>query len=299
MANGSVGETVMELIVKNLSHVYGLGTPFERKALHAIDLHIPSGSYTAIIGHTGSGKSTLIQHLNGLLRPTSGEIQLGDFIVTAGKKRINLRPLRRKVGLVFQYPEYQLFEETVEKDIAFGPLNYDLPEDLVRSRVKEVMSLVGLDYKKYKDVSPLSLSGGQKRRVALAGVLVLQPEVLILDEPTAGLDPRGKSEILEQLYLLHRQENRTTILVTHNMEDAARYADQIIVMKDGKIFLQGTPAEIFQQGEAIQQIGLDLPDITKFILQLNKHINPSIPTDIFTIEKLEEVLSKRRKVIKR
>lgn len=289
----------MELIIKNLSHVYGVGTPFERKALHSIDLHIPSGSYTAIIGHTGSGKSTLIQHLNGLLRPTTGEIQLGEFVVAPEKKKLSLRSLRRKVGLVFQYPEYQLFEETVEKDIAFGPLNFDLPEDLVRKRVKEAMTLVGLDYEKYKDVSPLSLSGGQKRRVALAGVLVLQPEVLILDEPTAGLDPRGKSEILEQLYRLHRQENRTTILVTHNMEDAARYADQIIVMKDGKIFLQGTPAEVFQQGEAIQQIGLDLPDITKFILQLNQHVHPPISTDIFTIEKLEEVLSKRRKGIKR
>lgn len=288
----------MDINVSNLSHVYGLGTPFERVALAQINLAIPSGSYTVIIGQTGSGKSTLIQHLNGLLRPTSGEVQIGDVTVSFSKK-VNLHLLRKKVGLVFQYPEYQLFEETVEKDIAFGPSNYDLPDELVRNRVREAMTLVGLDYERFKDESPLKLSGGEKRRVALAGVLALQPEILILDEPTAGLDPQGKREILERLYRLHRKEKWTTILVTHNMEDAAKYGDHIVVMKDGSVFLQGTPAEIFMQGDKIQEIGLDLPDITKFILKLNKKLQPPLPTNIFSMEKLVELLAKRQKVGKR
>lgn len=288
----------MDLIVKQLTHVYGKGTPFERLALHPIDLHIPSGTFAAVIGHTGSGKSTLVQHFNGLLRPTAGSVQVGDLVVT-GEKKQNLRELRRNVGLVFQYPEYQLFEETVEKDIAFGPSNFDLPEALIQTRVKEAMELVGLSYEKYKDVSPFSLSGGQKRRVALAGVLALQPKVLVLDEPTAGLDPHGKKEILSRLYRLHQKEGWTTVLVTHNMEDAARYADQIIVMKDGGVFLQGTPAEVFLHGEVIQQAGLDLPDITRFILDLNKKLDCPLPTDIFSLDKLEAELLKRRKAAKR
>ncbi|RXT05338.1 energy-coupling factor transporter ATPase [Ammoniphilus sp. CFH 90114] len=288
----------MDLIVRQLTHVYGQGTPFERLALHPMDLHIPSGTFTAVIGQTGSGKSTLVQHFNGLLRPTSGEVQVGDLVITSHRKQ-KLRDLRRKVGLVFQYPEYQLFEETVEKDIAFGPSNFDLPAELIKARVKEAMELVGLSYEKFKDVSPFSLSGGQKRRVALAGVLALQPKVLILDEPTAGLDPHGKKEILERLYRMHKQEGWTTILVTHNMEDAARYADQVVVMKDGTVFLQGTPEEVFQHGEKIQEIGLDLPDITQFILKLNLGLERPLPTNIFSMNKLEEELLKRRKVAKR
>ncbi len=288
----------MDLIVKNLTHVYGKGTPFERQALQPINLHIPTRSFTAIIGQTGSGKSTLVQHFNGLLRPTTGEVHVGKTVITNNKKQ-NLRELRRKVGLVFQYPEYQLFEETVEKDIQYGPLNFDLPEDLIRARVKDAMKLVDLDYEVFKDLSPFALSGGQKRRVALAGVLVLQPQVLVLDEPTAGLDPHGKKEILQRLYRMHQQEDWTTILVTHNMEDAARYADQIIVMKDGGVYLQGTPAEVFQQGAAIQEVGLDLPDITQFILQLNEKLDQPLPTNIFTMEQLEQELMKRRKVAKR
>ncbi|WP_134704797.1 energy-coupling factor transporter ATPase [Ammoniphilus sp. YIM 78166] len=288
----------MDLIVKNLTHVYGKGTPFERQALQPINLHIPTRSFTAIIGQTGSGKSTLVQHFNGLLRPTTGEVHVGKTVITNNRKQ-NLRELRRKVGLVFQYPEYQLFEETVEKDIQYGPLNFDLPEDLIRARVKDAMKLVDLDYEVFKDLSPFALSGGQKRRVALAGVLVLQPQVLVLDEPTAGLDPHGKKEILQRLYRMHQQEDWTTILVTHNMEDAARYADQIIVMKDGGVYLQGTPAEVFQQGAAIQEVGLDLPDITQFILQLNEKLDQPLPTNIFTMEQLEQELMKRRKVAKR
>jgi len=298
MENGGTGGAFMDVIIKNLSHIYGLGTPFERLALDHIDLTIPSGSYTVIIGQTGSGKSTLIQHFNGLLRPTSGEVRIGEVTITSSKKP-SLHSLRRKVGLVFQYPEYQLFEETVEKDIAFGPLNYDLPQELVSNRVREAMNLVGLDYERFKDESPLKLSGGEKRRVALAGVLALQPEILILDEPTAGLDPQGKKEILERLYRLHRKEKWTTILVTHNMEDAAKYADHIIVMRNGSVFLQGSPTEIFIQGEKIQQIGLDLPEITKFILKLNQKVQPPIPTNIFSMEKLVEQLVKRHKAGKR
>ncbi|HJV47062.1 MAG TPA: energy-coupling factor transporter ATPase [Bacillota bacterium] len=284
----------MELIVKDLTHTYAIGTPFARQALSPINLRIPSGSFTAIIGHTGSGKSTLIQHFNGLLKPTTGEVVVGDYRITKKTKK-NLRELRKLVGLVFQYPEYQLFEETVEKDISFGPSNYDFPPELISSRVREAMSLVGLDYETYRDKSPFSLSGGQMRRVALAGVLALSPKVLVLDEPTAGLDPHGKKEILERIYQLHRQEHWTTILVTHNMEDAARYADQIIVMKDGQVFQQGTPMEVFSEGQSLQQIGLDLPEITQFIIELNKKLDPPIPTNIFSLELLEQELVKRWK----
>jgi energy-coupling factor transport system ATP-binding protein len=282
----------MELIINDLTHTYAVGTPFERQALCPINLKIPSGSFTAIIGHTGSGKSTLIQHLNGLLRPTNGEVIVGDIRISSRSKK-NLRDLRRVVGLVFQYPEYQLFEETVEKDIAFGPNNYDFPPQLVNSRVREAMELVGLDYETFKDKSPFSLSGGQMRRVALAGVLALSPKVLILDEPTAGLDPHGKKEILERIYQLHRQENLTTLLVTHNMEDAARYADQIVVMKDGQVILTGTPEQVFSEERSLQKIGLDLPDVTRFILALNQKVHPPIPTNIFTMEQLEQELVKR------
>lgn len=282
----------MELIVNDLTHTYSKGTPFERQALTPINLRIPSGSFTAIIGHTGSGKSTLIQHFNGLLKPTTGEVMIGEQRISSKSKQ-NLRDLRRLVGLVFQYPEYQLFEETVEKDIAFGPRSYEFPPELISSRVREAMDFVDLDYETFKDKSPFSLSGGQMRRVALAGVLALSPRVLILDEPTAGLDPHGKKEILERIYNLHKQENWTTILVTHNMEDAARYADQIVVMKDGGIFLQGTPEEVFSEQQSIQRIGLDLPEITQFIIELNKKVRPPIPTNIFKMEQLEQELLKR------
>ena len=284
----------MEIIIDNLTHVYGKGTPFEQQALYPIDLRIPSGSFTAIIGQTGSGKSTLIQHLNGLLRPTTGVIQIGDLRVTAKSKK-NLHELRKKVGLVFQYPEYQLFEETVEKDIAYGPSNFGFPPELVALRVKEAMAFVGLDYETFKDKSPFALSGGQMRRVAIAGVLAFQPNVLILDEPTAGLDPRGKREILERIYRLHKEEKLTTLLVTHQMEDAARYADHIIVMKAGKVVLAGPPTDVFGQGETIHQLGLELPDITRFILGLNERLAVPLPLDLFSIEALEEALIRRWK----
>jgi energy-coupling factor transport system ATP-binding protein len=284
----------MEIIIDNLTHVYGKGTPFEQQALYPIDLRIPSGSFTAIIGQTGSGKSTLIQHLNGLLRPTTGVIQIGDLRVTAKSKK-NLHELRKKVGLVFQYPEYQLFEETVEKDIAYGPSNFGFPPELVALRVKEAMAFVGLDYETFKDKSPFALSGGQMRRVAIAGVLAFQPNVLILDEPTAGLDPRGKREILERIYRLHKEEKLTTLLVTHQMEDAARYADHIIVMKAGKVVLAGSPTEVFGQRETIHQLGLELPDITRFILGLNQRLAVPLPLDLFSIEALEEALIRRWK----
>jgi len=282
----------MEIIVNSLKHTYALGTPFERHALGPIDLQIPSGSFTAIIGQTGSGKSTLIQHFNGLLKPTSGEVIVGNVKITP-KGKARLRDLRRKVGLLFQYPEYQLFEETVEKDISFGPTNFDFPPELIRTRVKEAMAFVKLDYETFKNQSPLALSGGQMRRVAMAGVLALKPEVVVLDEPTAGLDPQGKREILQRLYKLHKAENWTTILVTHNMEDAARYADRIIVMKDGGIALDGTPTEVFSREAELQGMGLDLPEITQFIIELNKNLTSPLPTNIFQIEELEKELRKR------
>ncbi|RKD22674.1 energy-coupling factor transporter ATPase [Ammoniphilus oxalaticus] len=289
----------MELIVKDLTHIYGQGSPYERIALDQVNLVIPSESFTAIIGPTGSGKSTLIQHFNGLLRPSSGEVQIGDTVITSTSKKMKLHALRKNVGLVFQYPEYQLFEETVEKDIAFGPLNYDLPYELAMTRVKEAMKVVGLEYDRFKDESPFKLSGGQKRRVALAGVLALQPQTLILDEPTAGLDPQGKRDILNQLYRLHRQEKWTTILVTHNMEDAAQYADQIVVLNDGQVFMQGTPAEIFEQEKRLRQISLDLPEISKFVRQLNEKLQSPLPTNIFSMDQLVNALLKRKKVGKR
>jgi energy-coupling factor transport system ATP-binding protein len=284
----------MEIIIDNLTHVYGQGTPFERQALFPIQLRIPSGSFTAVIGQTGSGKSTLIQHLNGLLRPTTGEVRVGDLRVTA-KRNKNLHELRKKVGLVFQYPEYQLFEETVEKDIAYGPSNFGFPPELVAIRVKEAMDFVGLNYSEFKDKSPFALSGGQMRRVAIAGVIAFQPSVLVLDEPTAGLDPRGKREILERIYRLHKEEQLTTLLVTHQMEDAARYADHIIVMKEGKVVLAGPPAEVFQESEQIHQLGLELPEITQFILSLNQKLDVPLPLDLFSIEALEEALLQRWK----
>ncbi len=205
----------MQITFDQVSHIYAKGTPFERVALHNISLTIPSGSFVGIIGHTGSGKSTLIQHLNGLLMPSTGQITLGDAVITPKRRLPHAQ--RRNIGLVFQYPEHQLFEETVAKDVAFGPLNFDLPTEMVEARVKESLEIVGLDYATIKDRSPFHLSGGQMRRVALAGVLAMQPKVLVLDEPTAGLDPAGRVTILEGIYRIHREQNLTTLLVTHSI----------------------------------------------------------------------------------
>ncbi len=246
-----------------------MDTPFERLALHDINIDLPSGSYTAIIGHTGSGKSTLLQHLNGLLRPTKGELQIGDRVIIAGKKEKNLKPVRKKVGIVFQFPEHQLFEETVEKDICFGPMNFGVPEEEAKKLAKEALQLVGLPGEILQK-SPFDLSGGQMRRVAIAGVLAMEPEVIVLDEPTAGLDPRGRKEIMELFAHLHKERALTTILVTHSMEDAAQYADEIIIMHQGTVHKKGTPLDIFSQPEKLIELGLDVPETVRFQLFLQK-----------------------------
>ncbi|WP_289141703.1 energy-coupling factor transporter ATPase [uncultured Brevibacillus sp.] len=258
----------MQITFDQVSHIYGKGTPFERVALQDISLTIPSGSFVGIIGQTGSGKSTLIQHLNGLLAPSSGRILLEDVVITPSKRLPHAQ--RRDIGLVFQYPEHQLFEETVAKDVAYGPLNFDLPEAMVESRVRESLEVVGLDYESIKDRSPFHLSGGQMRRVAIAGVLAMQPKVLVLDEPTAGLDPAGRKAILEGIHRIHVEQGLTTLLVTHSMEEAARYADYLLVMAGGQVVLQGKPDEIFMQGERLRALSLDVPETVAFVSSLNQ-----------------------------
>lgn len=281
----------MEIVIEKLTHVYGRGTPYEKKALDAVDLIIPSGTFMGLIGHTGSGKSTLIQHLNGLLKPTAGTVRVGEAVINAKSKRLYY--LRKKVGVVFQYPETQLFAETVMKDVTFGPLNFDLTPALAEKRAREALTIVGMDPDEMGNRSPFSLSGGEMRRVAIAGVLAMQPQVLVLDEPTAGLDPGGKRDILDTIYRLHKEEGWTTILVTHSMEDAARYADKLAVMNNGKIALTGSPAEVFANPETLEECGLDLPEITQFIRQLNEKLDPPIPLSIFRVEDLQEALNNR------
>ena len=234
----------MDITLQQVSYAYAKNTPFEKRALFDVNLDIPSGSYQAIIGHTGSGKSTVLQHLNALLKPTEGSIKIGDVLVKADQKNKHLRKVRQKVGIVFQFPEHQLFDETVLKDIMFGPMNFGVPAEEAKSRAIELSRLLGLP-EEVLEKSPFDLSGGQMRRVAIAGVLAMNPEVLVLDEPTAGLDPRGRKEIMDLFYRLHQEKGLTTVLVTHSMEDAARYADRIAIMHDGKCVLEGTPQEIF------------------------------------------------------
>lgn len=275
----------MDIIFENVEHLYNPKTPFERKALYDLNITIPSGTFQAIIGHTGSGKSTLIQHINGLLKPTSGQITIGDRIIKAEKQK-NLRSLRKKVGIVFQYPEHQLFEETVEKDICFGPMNFGVSEEDAKRKTKEVLQLVGLP-ETVLEKSPFDLSGGQMRRVAIAGVLAMEPEVIILDEPTAGLDPKGRKEIMNMFKMMHDKAKLTTILVTHSMEDAAYYADNIIVMEKGTVYMQGTPSEIFQQPEKLNKVGLDIPEAVQFMRALSDAIKKPLPSH-FTVEEVAE-----------
>ncbi len=258
----------MSIKIENLTHIYMPKTPFEKKALDNINLVIEDGDFLALIGHTGSGKSTLIQHLNGLLEPSSGKILVDNVDIT--NKETKLTDIRKKIGLVFQYPEYQLFEETIEKDIAFGPNNLGLAQEEVLSRVKKSMEMVGLDYEIYKDISPFDLSGGQKRRVAIAGVIAMEPKVLILDEPTAGLDPKGRDDILEQIKILHEKYKMTIILVSHSMEDVGKLAEKIVVMNKGKIALMGKPSEIFKEVEILESIGLAVPQVTYLMKALRE-----------------------------
>lgn len=258
----------MPIKVENLVHIYMRDTVFQHLALDDVSFTIEDGEFIGLIGHTGSGKSTLIQHLNGLIKPTSGKIFVDD--VDINSKEIPLKIIRQKVGLVFQYPEHQLFEESVYKDVAFGPRNLKLSEEEVEKRVKASLDLVGLNYDEVKDKSPFDLSGGQKRRVAIAGVLAMKPKVLILDEPTAGLDPRGRDEILGEIKELHKKEKITTILVSHSMEDIAKLVDKILVMNKGKIQFFDIPQKVFKEVETLERIGLGVPQVSYLIRELRK-----------------------------
>ena len=255
------------LEVKNLQHVYSIGTPFEHIALKDVSFCVERGEFIGVIGHTGSGKSTLMQHLNGLLRPTSGDILLDGKSIWADKKQT--RQARFRVGLVFQYPEYQLFEETVYKDIAFGPRNMGLSAEEIDRRVREAAGFVGLTEEQLQ-VSPFDLSGGQKRRVAIAGVIAMEPEVLILDEPTAGLDPEGREEILRNIQQYREAKNATIMMVSHSMNDVARLSDRLLVMNNASLAMDATPTEVFDHAQELVDMGLDIPEITKLFLKLQE-----------------------------
>ncbi|APF26530.1 ABC transporter family protein [Clostridium sporogenes] len=282
----------MSIKIENLTHVYMEGTPFEKKAIDNINITIEDGEFVALIGHTGSGKSTLIQHINGLLKPKLGNIIIDN--VNIADKGVKLSSIRKKVGLVFQYPEYQLFEETIEKDIAFGPINLGLNQEEILNRVKRAMNIVGLDYEVYKDKSPFELSGGQKRRVAIAGVVAMEPKILILDEPTAGLDPKARDDIYSKIQALRKEYNMTIILVSHSMEDVAKFADKILVMHKGKCVLQGKPCEVFKEIDALESIGLAAPEVTYLVQKLRKK-GFNLPDNIYTIEKAKKELLKSLK----
>ena len=276
----------MSIIIENLTHIYNEGMPFASKALDNINLTIEDGDFVGLIGHTGSGKSTLIQHLNGILKPSTGKILINKVDIT--DKNLNLTDIRKKVGVVFQYPEYQLFEETVEKDIAFGPSNLGLEEEEIRKRVKTSMEAVGLDYDVFKDKSPFELSGGQKRRVAIAGVIAMNPEVLILDEPTAGLDPKGRDEIFELIKMLHDEKNMTIILSSHSMDDMAKLVKNIIVMNAGKVEFMGSTRKVFENhSNRLKEIGLDIPQVLELCNKLREK-GFDIRTDILTIEEAKK-----------
>lgn len=272
--------------VTDLTYVYQPGMPFESTALSNINFEIPTGDLCAIIGHTGSGKSTLVQHLNALILPTFGKIEIDGVDITS--KDADLRSVRKNVGIVFQYPEDQLFEETVYLDIAFGPKNMGLCEEEIKSRVYEAIKLVGLSAD-LLEKSPFELSGGQKRRVAIAGVLAMKPKVLILDEPTAGLDPSGRDEILSQLTSLHKQNPKMTILfISHSMEDVAQIAEHVLVMNHGELFMHGTPSQIFKRSDELKKIGLSVPQITELTHRLIK-AGVNIRPDIYTVKFAKEI----------
>ncbi len=277
----------MSIKIENLSYTYMPKTPFEKKALININCEFYDGEFIVLIGHTGSGKSTLIQHLNGLLKPTEGKIIVDGIDIT--DKKVKLTNIRKNIGLVFQYPEYQLFEETIEKDIEFGPKNLGLSEEEITRRVKRAMKMVDLDYDTYKDKSPFDLSGGQKRRVAIAGVIAMEPKVLILDEPIAGLDPKGRDDILNQIRKLHDDYKITTIMISHSMEDVAKVADRVVVMNHGSIVLDGKVSDVFKEVDVLEDIGLGVPQVTYLLRELRKK-GFDISDDIYTIKDAKKAI---------
>ncbi|MCK6208561.1 energy-coupling factor ABC transporter ATP-binding protein [Bacillus infantis] len=280
----------MDISLQNVEHRYQINTPFERLAIQDVSIDIPSGTYLALIGHTGSGKSTVLQHLNALLKPTKGSVKIGDREITAGKKEKNLKAVRQKVGIVFQFPEHQLFEETVEKDICFGPMNFGVSEAEAKERARKAIIQVGLT-ESVLEKSPFDLSGGQMRRVAIAGVLAMNPDVIVLDEPTAGLDPRGRKEIMEMFYSLHKERGLSTILVTHSMEDAAAYADQIVIMHKGEVYRKGVPVEIFADPAGLLELGLDVPEVVKFQQKFEKAFGLKLGMTCLTMEQLTDSIA--------
>lgn len=285
----------MSIKIENLVHVYMPKSPFEKVALNNVNIEINKGEFVALIGHTGSGKSTLIQHMNGLLKPTSGKIIVDGQDIT--KEGIKLTDIRKKVGLVFQYPEYQLFEETIEKDIEYGPRNLGIEQEEITRRVKKAMNMVGLDYETYRNKSPFDLSGGQKRRVAIAGVIAMEPQILILDEPTAGLDPKGRDDILEQIKVLHDEYKMTIILVSHSMEDVGKLAERIIVMNNGEVALEGTPSKVFKEVETLERIGLAVPQVT-YLMRALREKGFDVSDEIYTISQGKEELLRLLKEVR-
>ena len=279
------------LSIKHLTHTYGIGTPFCRSAVEDVSFDVMDGEFLGIIGHTGSGKSTLIQHLNGLLRPTSGQILLNGRDIWAEPKKI--RNVRFQVGLVFQYPEYQLFEETVYKDIAYGPANMGKTGEELDRCVRESAKLVGIRDDQLEK-SPFELSGGQKRRVALAGVIAMEPKVLVLDEPTAGLDPAGRENLMANIRDYHRNKHTTVVLVSHSMDEIARNVDRIVVLKSAHVLMSGTPREVFARGDELLSAGLDVPEVTRVAMALRRRGLPIDPA-VYTVEELERALLAARK----
>lgn len=273
----------MSITFKEVEHIYSENTPFAYHALKGVNLKIIDQSFTAIIGQTGSGKSTLIQHINALLLPTSGSINIDEYLITATDKPSKLKPLRKKAGLVFQFPEYQLFEETIEKDIIFGPMNFGVSEEEAKKIAHNVLKTVGLD-ESYLNKSPFDLSGGQKRRVAIAGILAMNPDILILDEPTAGLDPQGTNEMMS-LFKRINESGKTIILVTHDMNHVLQYCDEVVVMNHGKVEKHDTVTNVFKDSEYLNSLGIDLPIITNFIIKLNNQ-GFNLDSSINNIEQL-------------
>lgn len=272
----------MPIVLDSVTYTYGQGTPFEKQALTGISLTINEGEFIGIIGHTGSGKSTLVQHLNGLLHPTEGQVTVNG--INLADKTEEAKQSRHMVGMVFQYPEHQLFEETIAKDIAFGPTNLGLTQEEIEQRVKDAMDFVGLDYKTYADRSPFHLSGGQMRRVAIAGVVAMKPKYLVLDEPSAGLDPAGREEIFAEIMRLHKEQGVTVILVSHNMEDISKMATRLLVIDDGKVLLDGKPIDIFMKyRETLQKAGVDVPPVSQLTAYLNQR-GLSVSEEAITID---------------